>query len=170
MNCKKAQHGMQLQQDGELPDRWRAALIKHLSRCKTCRDMQDQNAVIGGAFRELAGAISVRSASQLLISGPSRWDRWRTPMAIAATIVLVMGFWSIPLVAGSATGSASSIVAPHADLTPLHPQANADIPSPLGLSLWINAGYWARVILTLLILSSLYFFFWTKRPEIRSKE
>jgi hypothetical protein len=170
MNCKKAQYGMQLQQDGELPDRWRSGLIKHLSHCKVCRDLQDQNAVIGGAFRELAAEISVRSASQVLITGVSRWERWRTPMAVAATIVLVMGFWSIPLVAGSATGSDSLIVTPHPNLIPSHPQTNADIPSPLGLSLWISAGYWTRVILTLLILSGLYFFFWTQRPEIRAKE
>lgn len=168
MNCKKAQHSMQLQQDGELPERWRPALIQHLSLCPTCRSIQDQNAVIGGAFHELAGATSVRSASQLLITGPSRWEKWRTPMAIAASIVLVMGFWSIPLVAGSAVGSGSAIVAPHADVSP-HLRTSADIPAPLSLSLWISAGYWTRVILTLLILSVLYFICCVERPAVRSK-
>jgi predicted anti-sigma-YlaC factor YlaD len=154
MNCRKAHKAMQLQLDGELPDRWRTGFVHHLRTCGACRRVQEQTALIGGALDELSAATSVRSAARLLITAPHRPSRWRIPATIAAAIILVMAFWSIPYLMSPEVQLTQLLASAftHTAHVPSGAHGNAGATRTLGTAPWSEADYWTRVTVTLLVL------------------
>lgn len=116
MNCRKAKESIQLQYDDELPPRARSALVRHLDSCQDCRRVQEQTALLSSAFDELAARTGSRTAAQLAFNDPPPL-RWGTPMALAATVALMIGLWILFADVASRTPSGPLFVADQTDTT-----------------------------------------------------
>lgn len=99
MNCKAAQHWMQLELDEELPEDDVAALADHLNGCPACTQVREQLWTLRSAMRELTEATGGGPD----LDKPRAWEPAPRPrrfarvagLAAAAIIAIIIGIWLV---------------------------------------------------------------------------